>query len=288
MTGVWEQQSLWSQAADAAKRKVGRARTLSLLLGIAAAGLATGASQAMARDAHTGRVLAFLAAVAVGLVPLAAVRSGPTAVQEWTRLRSASEALKSEVYTFLARVGPYRADEAVRTLLARTGQITTDVADLAAHSAAHTPVVRVPPAVTGMDSYTAVRVAEQIRGYYRPHAALMARRAALVRRVEMGLASGAAVLGAVASVFGAGWASAWVAAITTVTAAVAAHSAAALYSYQQLEFARTAAELERLLANRAAADVREPVESADDAFVEACEQVISIQNEAWMAKWTAT
>jgi len=50
-----------------------------------------------------------------------------------------------------------------------------------------------------------------------------------------------------------------------------------------MEYLRTAAQLERLsgawpLAGRAAA--------ADDVFVHECEQVISVQNEAWMAKWT--
>jgi hypothetical protein len=51
-----------------------------------------------------------------------------------------------------------------------------------------------------------------------------------------------------------------------------------------LEFSRTAAELERLLARHA---VGEQSPETDDAFVRRCEHVISTQNEAWMTKWAS-
>ncbi|MBB4906264.1 hypothetical protein H4W32_000093 [Actinophytocola algeriensis] len=55
-----------------------------------------------------GKTLAFLAAVAVGMAPLATNRAGPRQIRDWTRLRSVSEELKSETYTYLARVAPTR------------------------------------------------------------------------------------------------------------------------------------------------------------------------------------
>jgi hypothetical protein len=76
---LWDLQSVWSQGADRVKRSIGKARTAGLVLGIAAAGLATAASQVMAWSAPLGKTLAFVAAVAAGLAPPAAARSGPQA-----------------------------------------------------------------------------------------------------------------------------------------------------------------------------------------------------------------
>jgi hypothetical protein len=256
------------------------------LLGVAAAVLATAAAQTATWSSVASRMLAFLSAVAAGLAPLAATRSGPSAVRDWTRLRSVSEALKGEVYVFLAGAGPYRADGAATSLLERADRIGADAADLAHHTSDHpAPAQRPLPPVSDVDSYAEVRVSGQIRDYYWSRAALMAHRVALVRRIELGLSALAAILGAAAAVFGARWTSVWVAAVTTVIAAVTAHASAARYVYQQLEFSRTATELDRLLTHRAIVDSH--TSEADDDFVERCEQVISAQNEAWMAKWTA-
>jgi hypothetical protein len=77
---------------------------------------------------------------------------------------------------------------------------------------------------------------------------------------------------------------AWTAVAAFISAAVAGHSTAQRYAYQLLEFTRTSEELERLARRwEAAQDI-----SADfvDAFVSDCEGVISIQNEAWMIRWT--
>jgi hypothetical protein len=287
---VWDQQSVWSQAADAAKRTIERTRTVGLVLAVTAAVLSTAAAQTMAWHAEVGKVLAFLAAALAGLAPLAALRSGPAALRDWTRLRSVSEALKSELYTFLAGAGVYRASEAgedpagvERTLLSRTEDVITDAADLAWLTAAHTPRSRALPPVFDVDSYVTIRVAGQIRDYYRPRATQMGRRSTVVHRVELLLAATAALLSAAAGAFGTDQAAAWVATVTTVAAAVTAHAAAARYAYQELEFSRTAAELESLLVRRTAAC--HAALDNDDAFVERCELIISAQNEAWMAKW---
>jgi hypothetical protein len=63
---------------------------------------------------------------------------------------------------------------------------------------------------------------------------------------------------------------------------VAAHIAAERYEYLWIEYSRTASELRRLLGRRTAPDGR-PL--SDSELVAECEQVISVQNQAWMAKW---
>ncbi|WP_067792333.1 DUF4231 domain-containing protein [Actinomadura formosensis] len=282
---VWESQSMWSQAADAAKRTIARARMAGLLLGIAAAGLSTAGVQAMTWNAALGRSLVFLGAASAGLAPLAAARSGPTSLQNWTRLRSVSEALKSELYMYLACVGVYRTADAARALLDRADRIVMDAADLTYLTTAFIPVARPIPAVSDVDSYATVRLAGQIHDYYRPRADLMRRRTILMRRIEFTLAAAAATLGAAGAAFGAERASAWVPTLTTMVAAVTAHAAASRYAYQEIEFSRTAAELDSLLA-RYKTECESEAE-ADDAFVGNCEDVISAQNEGWMAKWSA-
>ncbi|MGW2717233.1 DUF4231 domain-containing protein [Streptomyces sp. NPDC001492] len=283
---VWDWQSVWSQAANDAKQQLGRARAVGLVLGIAAASLSTLGAQVMGWQSTLGRSLTLIAAVCAGLVPLAASRSGASALRDWTRLRSVSEALKSEVFICLAGVGDYRGPDAARQLLDRAERVVADAGDLAYRSRGLAPKQRSLPDVVDVDSYVAVRLVEQINGYYRPRAALMSRRCAIVRRCEVALAGLAAVLGAAGSVFGTDSAAVWVATVTTVTATVTAHAAAARYVYQELEFSRTAAELEGMLARREA--LTEPGETRDDdGFVDRCELVISAQNEAWMARWAA-
>lgn len=278
---VWDRQSVWSQAADAAKKTIGRARATGLALGIATAALSTVGAQLMDGQSALGRILTFAAAVSAGLVPLAAGQSGASALRDWTRLRSVSEALKSEVYVCLARADAYRSGDAARTLLERADRLVADTADLVHRTGGLVPRRRPLPEVFDVDSYLAVRVTGQIHDYYRPRAALMTRRFTAVRRCELVLAGAAAVLGGLAAVFGMDRAAVWVATVTTMSATVTAHAAAARYAYQELEFSRTAAELDSLLTRRGT-DGR-----SDDAFVSQCELVISAQNEAWMAKWNA-
>jgi hypothetical protein len=74
--------------------------------------------------------------------------------------------------------------------------------------------------------------------------------------------------------------SAWIAVVTTLSGAVAAHVGAARYEYQLIEYLRTADELSRLRRDAAATTSATEV----DQLIVQCERIISIQNEGWMAK----
>jgi hypothetical protein len=233
-----------------------------------------------------GKVLALAGAVAVGLVPVVRGRFGSRVVQDWTRARSTSEALKSEVFTYLAGIGRYRDADRNQWLQDQVEAIERDAGDLLLHTAGVQPVARGLPAVKGVDSYVEQRVTGQIDGYYRPQAARQQRRLARVRQAEFVLGGAGAVLAAVGATWQLSSATVWVPVLTTVTAALTAHAAAARYEYLLVEYLRTAAELERLRgryrhsAGRGGSDG----ESAE----EACEHVISVQNEGWMAKLTSS
>ncbi|MFK4107812.1 DUF4231 domain-containing protein [Streptomyces sp. NPDC002176] len=283
---VWRAQSIWSQAANRHKAAIGRARAATLGAVVCAAVFGAAASQLMPHSPVTGRVCAFLALLAAGAAPLAARGAAPDRVRDWTRLRSVSEELKSELYVRLARVAQYRqTDVRDRVLRERTDAVLAEAADLEAALAGLRPVERPLPPVQDITGYVEARLRPQLEGYYRPKTVEMGERARLVERWGQVLAAVSVVLGAVAGAFAVEEAAAWIPVVAAVSAAVVSHGASARYVAQQMEFGRTAGELERLLRWWREAD---PVTEADaDRLAERAEHVVSVQNEGWMAKWIA-
>ncbi|MFE8948502.1 DUF4231 domain-containing protein [Streptomyces sp. NPDC007856] len=218
----WSQQSSWSKAADRQKRLIGRVRAATLLCGVLTAILGTAAAQAGAAHPDAAQWLAFGAAVAAGAVPVLNGQMGQRQIRDWTRLRSVSEACKAEMYAFLAGVGRYRAADAAAQLHRATSDIRQDAADLL-HYLADVPVVssRLLPDVHDVDTYLQVRVRGQIDGYYRARAAVMRTRLRTVRWVQLALGALAVLLGAGSGAFHAEQAAAWVAVVSTISAAVA-------------------------------------------------------------------
>jgi hypothetical protein len=276
---AWGLQRVWSQVAVRLKARIDRARTVGLVLGVLGAVLGVLAVQ-VGGGAGAGRGLAVGAGVAVGLVPLVRRGASQEAVRAWTRARSVSEVLKSEVYAYLGGGSAYVDGERDRTLSVRAGEIVASVDDLAGATAGVRPDDRPLPAVDGIDSYLGERVDGQVEGYYRPTAALYARRLGWLRRVEVTLGASAVVLAVLAGAGGVVAAGAWVAVVSTVAATVAAHAGTARYDHQIVEFERTAGRLGQLRVSWRV-EGRSPAE-----LVDACEEVISIENQAWMARLT--
>jgi SMODS and SLOG-associating 2TM effector domain 1 len=142
-------------------------------------------------------------------------------------------------------------------------------------------VARSLPAVHDVDSYLQVRARDsQLRGYYQKNSRVLDGRINRLKVGEIALALAAAALAAVASVSPSVGARAAVA--TTAAGAMAAFIASQRYEFLWVEYSRTASELRRLLERRTAADGRQ---LSGPELVAECEQVISVQNQAWMAKW---
>ncbi|HEV2253437.1 MAG TPA: DUF4231 domain-containing protein [Streptosporangiaceae bacterium] len=282
---VWRQQSLWSQTANRLKRDMTRWRLIALSLTIAGAVLATLGTQVASISTPAGKGLVWASAIAVGAVPLLRPRFGPKSVEAWARARSASETLKEQVYTYLAGVSPYREDPE-QQLRQRTADTLLAVDDLQSHTIGIEPVPRSLPAVGDVDGYITARVNQQINGYYRRQAKALRTRLGWLRGAEFALAGAAVVLTATSGVLGVRGAAQWIPVVTTVSAALVAHVAAAQYEFLLVEYGRTAAQLQRICDGRQ--PVTDPVQAAaaDDRFVAECERIISAQNEAWMAKLT--
>ncbi|CRK59402.1 Integral membrane protein [Alloactinosynnema sp. L-07] len=274
---AWKQQKRWSHAAGTLKKSISRARWTTLALSVVGAVLATASAQLFAVDGPTGRGLAVAAAVALAVIPFTQRGMSVTKTRDWTRARSVSEAIKADVHLFLARATPFRGAERDTVLLSRLDTLADDAGDLARYLP-DPPERRALPAVHDVESYAEVRVREQAERYYRPKAHKIGRAQRILSAAETSLAVIAATLVAVAAIVPSPKAIVWIGVLTTVAGALAAHSGAARYDYQFVEFTRTADKLERLLAQRSVDAVD------DDTFVVECERVISIQNEGWMAK----
>ena len=81
----------------------------------------------------------FVAAAAVGLVPVVGRWTGAGLVSEWVRARSVSEALKTELYLFLTGSGRYTGPD-------REGRLTEEVDRLEADATPCFRTRRAPPA----------------------------------------------------------------------------------------------------------------------------------------------
>jgi hypothetical protein len=278
---AWQRQSVWSQAADQLKAKPSRARRLLLMLTLAGAAVALAGNQLQAVSVPASVVLATLAAVMLAAVGLLRARQSVEHVRRWTRARSVSEAMKTEVFLFLTGGGDYAAGDAEQRLDAEVQRLEREAGDLQPWTVGLSPRNRPLPAVHDLDTYLAVRVRQsQLAGYYRPKARQLHVQLRTAKVAEVTLALIAAALAALNTVSPS--VGAWATVATTAAGALAAHVAGERYEFLWIEFSRTASELHRLAERRTAPDGHP---FTDPELIAACEQVISVQNQAWMAKW---
>jgi hypothetical protein len=278
---AWRRQSVWSQTANKLKAGPSRARTAMLILTVVAAVLALAGSQVKKVSFPAALALSVVAAIALAGVGLLRGQTNTEQVRRWTRARSVSEAIKTEVFTYLTRSGKYEADDRDALLDAEIRRLEDQAGDLSAYTHGIEPVERPLPAVDDVESYLRVRVRDsQLRDYYEKNVPILADRIKWLKVAEIALALVAAGLAAVASVSPS--VGAWAAVATTAGGAVTAFIASQRYEYLWIEYSRTASELRRLLERRTSADGR-PLTGPE--LVAECEQVISVQNQAWMAKW---
>jgi hypothetical protein len=275
---LWREQSIWSLTANRMKREIRRARSISLALVVTAAVMGALAGVLVKSTPIVGRVLIGLAAFAMASLPLLRPGWSGTRLRDWTRARSVSEALKSEVSLWLAKAGEYADDTDASRLAERSAAVRADGSDLLRYRIGITAEDRELPPITDLPSYFDVRVGQQIQPYYRARAARLQTALRRFRTAEISLALVGAALGAAAAATAGTTLIPWIAVITTITTALAVHVAATRYEFQLIEFLRTADRLEQLRAKAAVA----PAEL--DKLALAAEHVISIENEAWMAK----
>src|SRR6266516_617690 len=149
-----QQQQLWSEAANAAKRSILLWRATTLALVLAGAVIATLATQLANVPTPLGRLLSIGSGIAVGFVPvIRSFRLSSDRLRDWTRLRSVSEGIKSEMYHYLARVRPYADHDAEQRLLTAITGIADNAKDLQGRLLGLSHVEASIPTVTDAPSY---------------------------------------------------------------------------------------------------------------------------------------
>ena len=233
---AWRRQSVWSQTADRLKAGPSRSWRFRLGLTVAAAALALAGSQVRAVSLPASIALAVAAALAMATVGLLRGRQNVEQVRPWTRARSVSEALKTEVFLFLAESGVYAGPDRDRRWKRRRSGWSTRQASCSDTPRECRPRSRALPAVHDVGSYLDVRVRQsQLEGYYEPKARLLRQRLRSLKAAEVTLALVAAGLAAVAAISSS--VGAWAAVATTAGAAVAAYIAAERYEFLWIDTA---------------------------------------------------
>jgi hypothetical protein len=278
---AWQRQSVWSKTADQLKAASQWRWRLRMILTVAAAALALAGSQLKPVNSLASIILGAVAAAALAGAGLLRIQQDAEQTRRWTRARSVSEAIKADVYTFLAQSGDGQLEDREAKLEEDVRRLETDADDLSSYTHDVEAEPRSLPAVTDVDTYLAERVRNsQLEKYYGPKSRELRTRLRWTKAVEITLTLAAAALATLAAV--SANAAAWAAVVTTAVGAVTAYVASERYEFLWIEYTRTAEELRRLLERRTTADGK-PLSGM--ALVAECEQVISVQNEAWMAKW---
>jgi len=281
---AWERQSVWSQAADQLKAGPQLRWRLRMSLTVAAAALALAASQIKPVNTAASVALAALAAATLAGVGLLRIQQDMEQTRRWTQARSVSEAIKADAYTFLAQSGdgqPADREERQRKLETQIQRLEREADNLIPYTQGIKAETRQLPAVSDVETYLDVRVRRsQLEKYYEPKAARLRKQLRWAKGAEIMLTLLAAALAAVATL--SPNVGAWAAVVTTAVGAFTAYIASERYEFLWIEYSRTGSELRRLLDRRTGADGH-PLSGME--LVKECEDVISVQNQTWMAKW---
>jgi hypothetical protein len=277
---IWDKQSQWSQAADDLKDRLAAARDFVLGFTIIAAVLST-AGAVFGLDTTTGQILVYLAAAVAAGSAIATAFAGREGSEPWTRARSVAEAIKSEIYTYLAKAGPYSGAGADDLLADQIVALEEGAADLYVHATAFQPKSRAAPAVDDATTYAAKRVKGQIDSYYLRRARELDGQIRTARVIVVLLGAIGSGFAVAAGKFELDGLAVWVPVLTSITSGIATHIAAERWEFLRLEYSRTALQLSHLLS----AFERGKVTGGE--FVVACEAVITAQNAAWIAKLSA-
>lgn len=277
---VWREQSVWSRTSNRMKKKIENARLQALVLVVLVAIFGTTAAAIHEQADALSKVLAAAAALGSAVLPLLRPRWSATALKDWTRARSVSEALKADVYLWLAKARPFENDPAAQELRARTERLRRDAADLLPKRQGITAEQRGLPPVHDLQSFFTERVERQRVEYYEKKAKAIAGRITQFRWLEIGLSLIGAGLGVTAVLTGPSLAG-WITVVVTVGTAMSVHVSATRYEFQLIEFSRTAEEL-RQIGERA--DVAGVTDDELRRLAVRAERVISVENQAWMAK----
>src|ERR1044072_1188019 len=284
---IWGQYKLWASTSRALKSKLSQWRRIVLTLGLAGGIVGVLSSQtAIPWDSLWPPLPKALGVASAVLLGLAAYFSkeilNPDSEGRWIRARSAAEAFKREAYLLRARVPPYDAEVIPLT---RVEDIRKAVEGVGYERlTAEQKREGMPSAQLSVADYIRERVDDQIESFYEPKAE---ENKAVVRNISI-ITKALGALAVLLGLLGYLWAGlpAFVAVITTVTAALAAYLYAGRYQHLVVSYQATAQKLAGLRAAWLVSGKKEEDTADRNKFILACEEVFATENGAWMAEWS--
>ena len=285
---AWGRYRVWAATARRAKAEQERWRAIVFALVLSGVVLATLCHQlgAAGLPHWVPAVLGWLSAACLGFGAYFSKEIlGPERESASIRARSLAESLKAETYLYRMRVEPYDRESRAASLLQTVKEREGAGEDLVRVELEEAPkregLTREP---TGVEQYIARRVRKQIDDFYRPRAQDHRRVVDRTRLWQLGLGAVAVALGALGGTL-TWYAAGWVAVCGTIGTALAGRLYAGRHRYLVTSYLSTALRLENLEAEWKASGKQDRDKHARDRFVKACEDAISIENRAWMAKY---
>ncbi len=227
--------------------------------------------------------LGWSSAIAIGLATYFGKEIvNPYQEQSWIRSRSMAEALKTEIYLFISNTTPYDTDNKPEILIKKAEELLKQVEDLQTESISEEQKRKdMPTEDLTVDGYIEKRVDDQIHDFYIIRSDKLKQKMKRNKNIGLSLGVFAIVLGGLGAT---GWTAGWVAVISTITASIAAYAYAGRYQYLIISYQATADKLERLCTAWKVMGKTDADKEERNKFILGCEEVISIENSAWMAE----
>lgn len=279
---AWGQYRVWAATSRQKKAEIFSWKLRVLVLTIVGALLGTVSSRLSGISDPAAWIIGIAGGVSVSLAAyLGREILSPDQERLWIRARSMAEALKAEILLFRTSAAPYDAADPAPKLMGRVQEHLATVEDMqSAKLSADEQRQGLSEGPLSLQDYIRERLDDQVEHFYRPRVQQYDRLMKRWRNVNLALGALAAVLGVLGK-----WTGAWVAVVTTVTTAVAAYLYANRYQYLIISYQATARQLEFLKNQWVVNGSPEQDPSMRNQFLQACEEAISIENNAWMAKW---
>ena len=204
--------------------------------------------------------------------------------KDWVRSRSIAEKLKSEAYKYCMKVPPYHLENREQKLVYNKNGLTNSNGSIPViPNASNKEKKSFPSENMDVSEYISTRIFDQIdpnKGYYWKAAKDNIKKVKRFKYAALCIGSISAVLGG----FGALKAmnvAIWVAAFTTLSTSITAYFQASRYEYLVLSYSATARRIKNIYDSWTA----NPDFNDISKFVQACEDAISFENQAWLAEW---
>ena len=294
LSTVVSDQKRWSSTAASLKSSIELARRAVLCLGVLGAVLETLAAQfahvsqieqiKSAHAMHSGlaMTLGYLGAAALAIA--AVVRQwklGHERTQAWVLSRAGSESLKREIYRYRTRTGAYspaNTASADLELLNQRDEILKKLEPYQKYAVDIQPSSTLPSLLDAA-GYLDERVTApngNVKFFY-DRSNQYVKALNLLNAAQFMLAALGALLGVAVTLTGTQTYGAWVAVITTITGALAAHALAQRYEQLTISYRATGQRLEGAVARWQSAGSK----NLGD-LVEACESILRDENQSWI------